>query len=181
MTAPTQEVQPRLSLIAEPEDPQTREQFARLAAGGGLLNLHRTMAHAPALMTASGGLAAAFRHDTKLPRALIELLIMRTAQVVNCDYIWARHLLLAHDCGVTELQIAELAHWPDSATFTAAEKAALGFAEKACLRQPVSDEDFAELRRHFSSREIVEMTMLVGHYVSTAIFILALSMPPEPA
>jgi alkylhydroperoxidase family enzyme len=171
MTAPTPTIAPRLPLVETPEDAPTREQFAKLAAGNGILNLHRMMAHAPALMKASGDLAFVFRRDTMMPRALVELVIMRTAQVLASDYIWARHVPLALASGVTETQIEHLASWLDSAFFTAAEKAALGFAEKAALRLPVPDDDFAALRQHYSPRAIVEITMLVGNYVSTAIFI----------
>jgi alkylhydroperoxidase family enzyme len=181
MTVSAHHVAPRLALVDEPEDLQTREQFAKFAAGNGILNLHRMMAHAPALMHASGTLALAFRRDVLLASALVEMVIMRTAQVLDSEYVLVRHLPLARACGVTEPQIADLAHWPDSAAFTPAEKAALGFAEKVALRLPVTDEGFAALRRHFSPREIVEITLLVGNYVSTAIFIQALSVPPERA
>ena len=67
---------PRLPLVAEPEDRVTREQFSQLAAGSGILNLHRMMAHAPALMKASGDMALAFRRDTELSRSLAELAIL---------------------------------------------------------------------------------------------------------
>jgi alkylhydroperoxidase family enzyme len=171
----------RLPLVEQPDDPPTQEQFAKLAAGNGILNLHRMMAHAPALMKTSAALALAFRRDTALTRAMVELVVMRIAQAIDTKYIWVRHLPLARDCGVTEAQIAELSHWPASALFTPMEKAALGFAENAALQLPVSDEAWAELRRHFSPRQIVEITMLVGNYVSTAIFIKALAVPPERA
>jgi 4-carboxymuconolactone decarboxylase len=171
----------RLPLIDHPEDPLAREQFEKLASGSGILNLHRIMAHAPALMKASGDMALAFRRDTMLPRSLAELAILRAAQVIDCDYVWTRHVPLARGCGVTQRQLDELAHWPDSAAFTPAEKAALGFAETIVQRMPVEDGAFQELRRHFSSREIVELTMVVGFYVSTAIFIKALGVPDEKA
>ena len=179
MTASPQNISPQLPLVDAPKDSLTQEQFAKLAAGNGILNLHRMMAHAPALMKASGDLAFVFRRDTVMPRALVELVIMRTAQVLNSDYIWARHVPLALACGVTEMQIQHLARWPNSAVFTTEEKAALSFSEKAALRLPILDADFAALRQHFSPRAIVEITMLVGNYVSTAIFIQALSVPPE--
>jgi alkylhydroperoxidase family enzyme len=171
----------RLPLVETPEDPTLREQFDKLASGSGILNLHRMMAHAPALMKASGDMALAFRRDTELPRALAELAILRAARVIASDYIFRRHLPLARASGVSERQLAELEHWPDSAAFTPAQKAALGFAEKVAQRLPVEDGAFAELRRDFSSREIVELTMLVGFYVSTAIFISALAIPDEKA
>ena len=181
MTTPTPTIAPRLPLVETPEDAPTREQFAKLAAGNGILNLHRMMAHAPALMKASGDLAFVFRRDTVMPRALVELVIMRTAQVLASDYIWARHVPLALASCVTETQIGHLARWPHSSAFTPAEKAALSFAEKAALRLPVPDDDFAALRQHYSPRAIVEIAMLVGNYVSTAIFIQALAVPPEQA
>jgi alkylhydroperoxidase family enzyme len=78
-----------------------------------------------------------------------------------------------------ERQLAELEHWPDSTAFTPAQKAVLGFAENIAQRAPVEDGAFADLRRDFSPREIVELTMLVGFYVSTAIFISALAIPDE--
>ena len=94
-------------------------------------------------------------------------------------YVWSRHLSLARGYGVTEQQIDELAFWPHSTAFTPAQKAAIGFAEKAARMTPIADDDFAELRRDFSAREIVELAMLVGFYVSTAIFIKALPVPDE--
>ena len=133
------------------------------------------------LMKASGDIALAFRRDTELPRGLAELAISRAAQVVNCDYVFTRHLPLARDSGVTQQQLDELKAWPDSAAFTPAQKAALSFAERIAQRLPVEDGAFAELRRDFSPREIVELTMLVGFYVSTAIFVNALAIPDEKA
>ena len=100
MTSPS--AAPLLPLVENPDDPLVREEFAKLAAGSGILNLHRMMAHAPALMKASGDMALAFRRDTKLPRAVAELAILRAAQVLDAPYVWARHLPLARDCGVTD-------------------------------------------------------------------------------
>jgi 4-carboxymuconolactone decarboxylase len=173
--------QPLLPLVENPDDPAVREQFDKLAAGSGILNLHRTMAHTPALMKASGDMALALRRETKLPRAVAELSILRAAQVLDAPYVWARHIPLARDWGVTALQLDELASWSDSTAFTPAQKAALGFAEKAVQHLPIDESAATELRRHFTAREIVELAMVVGFYVSTAIFIKALAVPAEKA
>jgi alkylhydroperoxidase family enzyme len=180
MSKTSPDTAPRLPLVEAPEDPLAREMFATFAAGRGILNLHRMMAHAPALMKASYDTAMAFRNDALLPRPIVELVIMRTAQVLHADYIWGRHVPLARACGVTETQIAELSRWPESTAFTPAEKAGLGFAEKAAQHLPIPDADFAALQQNFSPREIVEITMLVGSYVGTAILLAALSVPDEP-
>jgi AhpD family alkylhydroperoxidase len=170
-----------LPLVDVPDDPRARELFAKLASGRGILNLHRVLAHAPALMQASGDTAMAFRHDAKLSRDLAELVVLRTAQLVDCEYVWLRHLSLARGAGVTERQIDEVARWAESEAFTPAQKVALKFAEKAATGSAVDDATFAALQLDFSAREIVELTMLVGHYVATAILIKALGVPDEKA
>jgi len=91
------------------------------------------------------------------------------------------HVALARDCGVTTQQMNELASWPGSTAFAPEQKAALSFAEKAAQHLPIDESAATELRRHFSAREIVELAMVVGFYVSTAIFIKALAVPAEKA
>ncbi len=172
---------PRLPLVETPDDAVTREEFSKLASGRGILNLHRMMAHAPPLMKASGEMAAAFRHAAGLERGVAEMVVLRTAQIVDCDYVFRRHVPLARAAGVTEQQISEITRWPESPVFTPAQMAALGFAERAARGTSVDDATFALLRRDFSPREIVELTMLIGHYVSTAIFIKTLAVPGETA
>jgi alkylhydroperoxidase family enzyme len=176
VTAPSA---PLLPLVENPDDPRVREAFDKL--GSGILNLHRMMAHAPALMKALGDMALAFRRDTVLPRAIAELAILRAAQILDAPYVFTRHVSLARNCGVTDQQMSELASWPDSAAFTQAQKAALGFTETGVRQTPPDEATAAELQRHFSAREIVELTMVIGFYVSTAIFIKALAVPTEKA
>jgi 4-carboxymuconolactone decarboxylase len=172
---------PRLPLIDAPDDPLAREQFDKLAAGRGILNLHRMMAYAPTLMKASGEMALAFRHESILSRALAEIVILRTAQVTASDYEWERHVPLARSVGVSEQQIADLGYWAQSAAFNAKENAALKYTETIARNASVDDQTFAELQRHLSAREIVTLTMLVGFYVSTAIFIKAMCIPDDNA
>jgi 4-carboxymuconolactone decarboxylase len=172
---------PLLPLVEAPTDARVRALFETLAAGNGLLNLHRMMAHAPALLQASVAMAQAFRRDATLARPLAEIVVPRIAQLFECDYVWRRHLPLARAAGTTEQQIEELARWPDSAAFTPAQKAALGFAEQATRGAAVEPAVFATLRRALSPREVVELTMLVGYYVSTVIFIKTLAVPADEA
>jgi AhpD family alkylhydroperoxidase len=170
---------PRLPLIEAPEDPLGREQFEKLAAGRGILNLHRMMAYAPALMKASGDMAMAFRNEAILARALAEIVVLRTAQVAHCDYEWERHVPLARAAGVSEQQMAEIGRWQQSAAFNPKEKAVLKYAEALAGGTRIDDQIFSELQRHLPPREIVAVTMLVGFYVSTAIFINALAVPDD--
>jgi 4-carboxymuconolactone decarboxylase len=176
----TPEPDPRLPLVEQPDDPLARAQFDRLAAGRGILNLHRMMAHAPPAMKASGEMAMVFRQDAKLARDTGELVVLRTAQLRDCEYVWLRHLPLARAAGVTEQQISEVGRFAGSSAFTPAQKAALAYTDKA-VQDAMDDATFAAVQSAFSPREIVEMTMLIGHYVATSVFIKTLRIPDEKA
>jgi len=71
----------------------------------------------------------------------------------------------ARQAGLTEVKIVALDD-EDSRLFSARERAALTFADlMASDHRKVDDAVFAELRRHFSEAEIVELG------VSTALFV----------
>src|SRR5256885_15328355 len=68
-------------------------------------------------------------HESRTPRTLRELMILRGAQLMRSEYEWAQHLGMARKCGVREAQIAALAGWRASPEFDSREKAALALAE----------------------------------------------------
>ena len=50
--------------------------------------------------------------------------------------------------------------WAEHPGYTARERAALGYAEMITISpNDITDEQFSELRTHFSEREIVELTV----------------------
>lgn len=141
--------------------------------------LYRALAHSPKLLRAYSGLATALRYEGQTPRALRELAILRTAQLIGSAYELAHHLPMARAAGVRDAQIAALADWTASDEFDARERAALRAAEEvhACA---VSDEGFAELERSFSDGEIVEVLLLLSFYQAVARLIDGLGLEVEP-
>src|ERR1051325_9244732 len=62
--------------------------------------------------------------------------------------------------GVPEDKLQAVDRWAEHPGFTPRERAALGYAEMVTISpNDITDEQFAELRRHFSDREIVELTL----------------------
>ena len=60
-------------------------------------------------------------------------------------------------------KLLEVPKWRDSALFGAAERAALDYAEHMTITgQRVDDALFAELKRHFSEAQIVELTAAIA-------------------
>jgi len=171
---------PRLPLLDESADPVAARILDEIRGRTGrILNLHRMMAYAPGLMKASYDTAMVIRHDLTLPRKLVELAIMRTAQLAGSDYEWHQHYPMALANGLTAEQIAALGTAQGSPLFSAAEKAALAWCEATVMATDPAPDDFARLQQHFTPRQIVEMAMLVAEYLATARVIRALGIPIE--
>jgi len=130
---------------------------------GEPVNLYRALGNHPALAAAWTEFANAIRHDSTTPRTLRELMILRTAQIARSEYEWAQHLKMARKVGVGEEKIAALAGWRNTKAFDERERAALALTE-AVMACDVTDAVYAEVRRHFSDAEFVELSMTAGFY-----------------
>jgi 4-carboxymuconolactone decarboxylase len=126
-------------------------------------NLYRALGNHPALVAAWTEFSKMLRYDTRTPRALRELVILRGAQLMRSEYEWAQHLAMARKSGVREAQIAELASWRTSKEFDAREKAALALGEDV-TRGKVTDAVHAEAMRHFDNHDYVELAAVAAFY-----------------
>ena len=142
-------------------------------------NLYRALANHPALIAAWAEFSKMLRHDTRTPRALRELVILRGAQLVRSEYEWAQHLPMARKAGVREAQIAALARWRSSKDFDEREKAALALAE-AVTEGRVSDRVYAEASKHFDHADYVELCLVAAFYAAVGRMIDALGVQLEP-
>jgi AhpD family alkylhydroperoxidase len=99
-----------------------------------------------------------------LPKRLIQLVKMRASQINGCAYCLDVHSKDARKAGESEQRLYLLNAWRESPLFSPAERAALGWTEAltniAQTRAP--DADYEGLRPHFSDKEIVDLTYLIG-------------------
>jgi len=158
----------RISLIEEADHPELAPLIDRIKAGrrGGLLNVYKLLLHAPALAETWLDHVGAVRWKTALSGRLRELLVIRIAHVNGIDYVINQHVpALALADGVTLAECDALPDWRKSSLFDPAERAALAYADAMVLQTSVPDDVFAELRRHYDERAIVEISVLVGTYL----------------
>jgi alkylhydroperoxidase family enzyme len=158
----------RISLIEEKDHPEIAPLIDKIKAGrrGGLLNVYKLLLHSPPLAETWLDHVGAVRWKTALSGRLRELLVIRIARVNAVDYVLHQHVpTLAQAEGVTRAECDALADWRASAAFSAAERAALAHADAMVRETSVPDDVFAELRRHYDERAIVEISVLVGTYL----------------
>ncbi len=158
------------------------EHVAARVRGAGVkqVNLYRALAHAPRLLEAWIDFSWLLRERCETPRALRELIILRTAQLTHSQYEWHQHRRMAAEAGVDEHRVAELAMWPTSPAFDDAERAALAFTD-ALAEGDVPDEVNAALAEHFDERARVELTLTASFYFGVPRLLNALRVPVEVA
>jgi alkylhydroperoxidase family enzyme len=105
---------------------------------------------------------------TNLSRQLRSELFTLASIAGGCQHCQAHGAYTLHLMGVDPDRIRDIWAFEQSAEFTEAEKAALKLArDGALVPNLVEPEHFAELRKHYSDRQIVEMlavTSLAGWY-----------------
>jgi alkylhydroperoxidase family enzyme len=170
----------RLPPLPQPLDPILQEMFdKRRAQGGAIINLQLTTGHAPKFARAASAMAFTIRFDAKTPRRLLELTIMRTAQIVGSDYEINQHMPLIKMCGYSDAQIATLPTWRTSSVFDSRERAVLGYVEQMAHGGDVDDATFAALQNYFTPQQIVELTYTVGSYYANGLLTKALRIDVE--
>ncbi|HVM84365.1 MAG TPA: carboxymuconolactone decarboxylase family protein [Candidatus Binatia bacterium] len=99
-----------------------------------------------------------------LEPSLIELVKTRASQINGCAYCIHMHTKDARAHGETEERLYLLDAWRESPLYTEKERAALAWTEALTLisETHAPDDVYAEMRRHFSEAEAVNLTVLIG-------------------
>lgn len=104
--------------------------------------------------------------QSSVPKGLRELVSLRTSQINGCAPCVDMHTKEAAAAGETQLRLNLVAVWRETPLFSAAERAALALAEEgtrlADAFQGVSDDTWAEVRRHFEDDQIAALVTLVA-------------------
>ncbi|GAA1004428.1 MULTISPECIES: carboxymuconolactone decarboxylase family protein [Streptomyces] len=110
--------------------------------------------------------AALVIHQSSLPRATRELVTLRVSQINGCGACVDMHTKEATAAGESSVRLHLVAAWRESSVFTEAERAALAFAEEgtrlADAHQGVSDETWAQVRKHYDDDQLAALICLVA-------------------
>lgn len=105
-------------------------------------------------------------HQSALPRSTQELVSLRASQINGCGWCIDFHTKEATAAGETAVRLNLVAAWRESTVFTEAEQAALALAEEgtrlADAYQGVSDETWAQVRKHYDDDQIAALVCLVA-------------------
>ena len=106
---------------------------------------------------------ANFAHESGLDHKLLELVWLRASQINGCAFCIDMHTKDARAAGETEQRLYTVSVWRETEFFTESERAALAWTEATTriADGPVPEQLFHDLRRHFTDKQIVDLTMAI--------------------
>ena len=156
-------------------------RVAALGTGGVPPNLFTTLARHRGLFRRWLAFGASLMPGGRLPRIEGELLILRTARNSGSQYEWRHHERIGQVAGLSAEQVASLADpIPDPALWPSdRQRLLIRAADQLHATQSIDDDLWAKLSEHLDERELIELPMLVGHYVMLAMMLNALKVQPD--
>ncbi|MBG6101886.1 carboxymuconolactone decarboxylase family protein [Micromonospora vinacea] len=104
--------------------------------------------------------------QSPLPKSTQELVSLRASQINGCGWCIDMHTKEALAEGESSVRLHLVAAWRESTVFTEAEQAALALAEEgtrlADAHEGVSDETWAQVRKHYDDDQIAALVSLVA-------------------
>jgi AhpD family alkylhydroperoxidase len=102
--------------------------------------------------------------ESGLDTKLVHLVKMRASQINGCAYCLDMHSIDARAAGESEQRLYTLDAWPETPFFNDRERAALAWTEALTLisQTHAPDAVFEEVKQHFSEKEIVDLTLVIG-------------------
>ena len=175
----------RIAPLEPPYSPEVEEMLRKWMppeAGVEPLALFRTLVVHEALATRMRPLGAAILgHGLLQPRDR-ELMIDRTCARCGAEYEWGVHAtFFGPSVGLTERQLEATVNGPaDDPVWSERERAVLTLADELHDTAEVSDGVYAELERHFTPDQILELVVTAGWYHTISFVIGAARIPLEP-
>jgi alkylhydroperoxidase family enzyme len=100
----------------------------------------------------------------KLPGRDRELLILRTAVRTRSSYEWGQHVRISLDGGIERSAIDRVLEGPEADGWTSHEAALLRAADELHDDSKISDASWEILAEAYDTEQLIEATMVVGHY-----------------
>ena len=148
--------------LTTPEAAPVAERIA--SERGKVINLYKMLLHSPVVADGWRAFLTAIRQKASLSDRHRELAILRVAVINRAPYEFAAHIPFAKNSGFTDAEIKETEHDKMPASVTDADRAVLALTDEMTRNVQVLDATYAEAKKHFNDREMVELTATIAAY-----------------
>jgi len=164
---------------ADEKDPVLKEAYDQITRTRGYVsNILASLSHAPEGLKRFAAFGEYVRYEVTFPGRTRELVILGVARSI--EYAWIHHYPHALKAGVTADELKQLKAGTLASTLSDSEKAAVRYGQEFANLGNVSDETFAALKKHFSERQITDLTLLAAYFIALGSTINAFRIELEP-
>jgi 4-carboxymuconolactone decarboxylase len=149
-------------------------------SAGTLLNIYRTLVHAPQALTAFlawGGYILSRRNS--LSERDRELVILRTGYNCGSGYEFTQHTRIGLHAGLSAAEIAAIKTGPGDPGWNAADRALLRATDELTRDFHVSDESWVALS-FLSDKQKMDLVMTVGQYTQVSMMLNSFGVQLDP-
>lgn len=148
---------------------------------GSSKNMTMTLAHHPALSMAYNTFGKHLLLGSTIPVRPRELIVLRTAWLVKCEYEWHYHVGYALSAGMTLDEIAAIRDGAESAVWDGkeADRAVLSAVDELYRDSRIGDATWAVLSRHYDKHQLMDMVFTIGNYVMLSWAVSTFGIPLE--
>ena len=152
---------PRLDpLPLEDIDAEILERFGK----GKILNIFRTLAHHPKLMTRWLVFGNHILAKNSLSARDRELAILRVGWLCKAEYEWAQHTEIARGSEISEEEIKRVTLGPDADGWGDREIAILRAADELVGDAFIGDETWKALSSFYNKHQLMDLVFTIGQY-----------------
>jgi alkylhydroperoxidase family enzyme len=127
-----------------------------------------TFAHHPALAQAFLTFNGHVLYATTLTERQREILVLRVAACRESAYLWAQHLFMGRDAGLTDEEMGRIAFGPEAPFFAPLESALLRTVDELIDDGAISPETYETLAAHLDAQQLLDVVFTVGCYNTVA-------------
>lgn len=150
------------------------------ALTGDAANIFRTLARNPGVFRKWMPFGGKLLLGSKLPARERELLILATAWECGSEYEWGQHIRIGRDAGLSDQEMARIAQGRSAAGWNDQDQVLLDAAASLCRDHTLADDTWASLAERFDEQQLIEVTLLVGHYAMLAGFLNSARVKLDP-
>ena len=146
---------------------------------GSRTNIVMVLANHPALAMAYNQFGKHLLVESTLSARARELIVLRVAWLIKCEYEWHYHVGYAAHLGMSLDEIAEIKVGPDATGWNANDRAVLCAVDELWSGSRVSDATWQELSRELDRQQLMDLVFTIGQYVMLSWSIEALGIELE--
>jgi alkylhydroperoxidase family enzyme len=156
-----------------------RRVLAKYRAGEQPGNALRTLATVPELVDGTMPFQEYIANRSSLSPRHRELLILRTAWLLNNDHIWGEHAAAAQAAGLTAGEIHRVAEGPSVRSWDPFEAALLRLADELFRNSSVTDATWKALEAQYDMFHLLDAVMTVTDFTTTGLLYNAFGVQPD--